>query len=209
MRARDKAERARARQREANKKKELIRKIRCDRTRGMSQAAIAEKYGVTRGFVAYHTGGKAYELARQRREREKQVDVECAECGDPRRLTVGALNKRERLGMGPYTCRPCSQYGHAEVKPILVEGDEWRRPEEIVDGEHGIRHWAWQVVKSMTPAERKAVALMDVSVLRDVDDSRPARHARPRREKEEFRPFSYAKLEQPFGAAARGEREAA
>lgn len=69
---------------------------------------------------------------------------------------------------------------HPELAPFKPEpepdGEDWRWPEERVDGEHGIRHWAWQQVKAMSRKERRAVAV-GLERLPVDDDSRPARHA--------------------------------
>jgi hypothetical protein len=191
-------------------KERLIRAVRKDWHAGKRAADIVRKHGVTVGFVRYHTVDKEYERNRPCRKREAvRVDVTCRVCGDPASITQGAIDKRIRLNMGPYRCRYCGQYGKPDVQPIAADPDDWRRPEEILDGEYGVRHWAWNVVKGMSRAERRAIAALDIDAIRNVDESRPARHARPRREKQEFRAAPYAKLEVAFGAAARGEKEAA
>jgi len=190
-------------------KERLVRAVRKDWLAGMRQADVARKHDVTPGFVRYHTVDKEYERNRWNRRKEAvRVDVVCCDCGDPAILTKGAIQKRERLNMGPYRCRPCGQYGWTPER-LSTTDNSWMLPEERVQGEHGIRHWAWREVKKLTRKERYCVSLMDIEAIRDVDDSRPARHARPRRDREEFRPGPYARLEQPFGAAARGERDAA
>lgn len=96
---------------------------------------------------------------------------------------------------------------HPELKPfrpslhLEVNGDDWRRPEEQVDGEHGIRHWAWRVVKDMTPLERRAVAV-GLDMFEVEDHSRFASGPKPRWS-HRLDPHPYAKLEQPFGAKAK------
>ena len=155
----------------------LARAVRKDWLAGMRPSELVRKHKVTPAFVRYHTVDNDYEKRRWMSKRERtRVDVECRDCGDPASVTQGAIDKRKRLNMGPYQCRRCGQWGKAEVKPIEYTGDEWRRPEEILDGEHGVRHWAWQQVKAMTRKERHAVAV-GLDRLEVIDESRPARKA--------------------------------
>lgn len=190
----------------------LIAAVREAHAEGKSCPAIAAELDVSVGFVRYHVGGSEYEKAKRRKERERQIDVECAGCGDPATITEGALKKREHRGMGPYTCRSCGQYGKAVVKPIT--DTSWLRADELLDGEtpeeiaHSIRHWAWRALKEMTPKERRGVALITPEALRGDDRSSFARPPKPQRERFRLDPHPYAKLEVPFGARARGEMAA-
>jgi hypothetical protein len=134
-----------------------------------------------------------------------------------------------RAGMSKSSCeRTISRFRKETTRMTLAcaerfidatYGDElWNSPElapfrpvPTGDGmlsERDIRHWAWRQVKAMSRNDRRAVA-MGLSRLLDADESRAARHAGPKRERDVFRPHPYAPLEKAFGATARGEREAA
>ncbi len=52
--------------------------------------------------------------------------------------------------------------------------NSWMRPEEQVDGEWGIRHWAWTQVKAMSREERRQVAV-GLERFETEDHSRSAR----------------------------------
>jgi hypothetical protein len=166
---------------DAAEKKELLRKIRCDLTRGASKAAIARKYDVTIGFVDYHADGhKAHKHNMTRKARQNRVEVSCRVCGEPATISEEAVKRRERDGNGPYRCRYCQggrvPKDYAEVVEII--GDKsWLTEDE----RESVRDWARRVARSMSTSQlREIAAAIDAQALRDVDDSTFARPPRPR-----------------------------
>lgn len=162
----------------AEEKKELLRKMRCDLTRGkLSKAAIARKYDVTISFVDYYADGhKSHQHNLTRKARQNRVHVACRVCGEPATITEEAVKRRERNGLGPYRCRYCqggrvAKEEHAE--PGAIRGDKsWLTKDE----REPPRAWARRIARSMSTSELRAIAgAIDVEALRDVDDSTFAR----------------------------------
>lgn len=120
-------------------------------------------------------------------------------------------HESERMSMAQAERLIAATYGdevweHPELRhlrPKPARGREWMRPEE----RESVSAWKLRVVGRWTARERAEVGGAIASLLSAQDDSRPARHAKPGREREVFKAVPYT-LERAFGAKARGEKAA-
>jgi len=116
-----------------------------------------------------------------------------------------SMAQAERLIEATYGDVVWDHPGLRMVRPRSARGDKsWMRPDELETP----KRWARRVALELGPDIRQVIAALDVAALRDVDESTSAQHRKPNREREEFKPATYAKLEQPFGHALHGKKAA-
>lgn len=130
---------------------DLIAKTKRLHAQGVRQAVIAERLGVGREFVKYHT------MTDEQRQREREGRRErrlarsrpggvrtCVACGDERQVSAEYMDML-RAGLR----RPlCSRCANRRVTPPELEPVGKR----LEDAE-----WAWQVWSSLSPSERKDI----------------------------------------------------
>ena len=164
---------------------EAIRDTKRLLAKGMSRNAIARQLGVSRGFVQYHalTPEQKREAldGRLKRWRDKSsldrgIRV-CPLCGDEKDVSAEYIKRIER-GQRSELCASCARrraMGKGPKPRPVDPSKAWMRPEE----RESHLAWAARVRALLSPRECRLVAeALDIDAIRDVDESRPARHAR-------------------------------
>lgn len=150
------------------------------RAEGVPIMQIAKRLGLSRGAVEYHLlpeGRRAERIrTRVRANRAVYVTYDCPGCGELLRIQDESRKRQARRGSPGY-CRDCLRslrYRGVLPPAGAPEPDDWMLPEERLDP----NVWAERVARLLSPAELRLIGALEPS---DLDGSRGAKRARPRR----------------------------